>query len=112
VPAALGPHNCGWSFFGDLSGLTTRQLAAHLVLDDDTLQSLAAAEVDWSVVSGPITEVGAAGNATAAAVYQTTPAVVRASHTGMPEARASSNQARNCATGSGSKAASKSGSRS
>lgn len=73
-----------WSF----NELTTRQLAAHLLLDDDTLQSLAAAEVDWSVVSGPITELGAAGNATAAAVYQTTPAVVRASHAGISGTRA------------------------
>ena len=72
-----------WSF----NEQTTRQLAAHLVLDDDTLQALAAAEVYWSVVSGPITEVGAAGNATAAAVYQDTPAVVGASHAGISGTR-------------------------
>ena len=72
-----------WSF----NEQTTRQLAAHLVLDDDTLQALAAAEVDWSVASGPITELGAAGNATAAAVYQDTPAVVGASHAGISGTR-------------------------
>jgi hypothetical protein len=73
-----------WSF----NEQTTRQLAAHLLLDDDTLQALAAAEVDWSIVSGPITEVGATGNATAAAVYQDTPAVVGASHAGFSSTRA------------------------
>ncbi|MFZ4587617.1 MAG: hypothetical protein ACOYNG_01390 [Terrimicrobiaceae bacterium] len=73
-----------WSF----NEQTTRQLAAHLLLDDDTLQALAAAEVYWSIVSGPIAELGATGNATAAAVYQDTPAVVGASHAGFSSTRA------------------------
>ena len=72
-----------WSFHE----LTTRQLAAHLVFDDDTLLALSAAESGWSVVSGPITEVDAAGIATAAAVYQDTPAVVGASHLGFSSTR-------------------------
>ncbi len=55
----------------------TRQLHAAVVNDDDTQTLLDGTEVAWSVVEGPIDSVDATGLATAAAVYEDTPAVVR-----------------------------------
>ncbi len=57
----------------------TLQLAAAPRLDDGTLlAALASGTVAWSVVSGPVTAVSAAGIVTAGTVYQNTPATVRA----------------------------------
>ncbi len=67
-----------WSF----NEQTTRQLEAHLIFDDGTLLPLVAAEVDWSVIGGPISEIDATGNATAGTVYQNTAAVVQAVYAG------------------------------
>lgn len=53
-------------------------LAAEWRFDDDTHAPLDAAELTWSVVSGPLVGVAADGGVTAAAVYQNEPAVVRA----------------------------------
>jgi len=54
------------------------QLGACQVLDDGDMLELSASSVAWSVVSGPIASISAAGLATAAAVYQTTDAKVQA----------------------------------
>lgn len=58
----------------------SRQLAVQSVLDDDSLLSLAPEDVAWSVVSGPLTGIDAAGLATAGLVYEDTPATARATH--------------------------------
>ncbi|MBC8010510.1 MAG: hypothetical protein H7067_10485 [Burkholderiales bacterium] len=49
---------------------TTLQLAAAQVLDDLTLLAVPAANVAWSVQSGPLAGIGAGGLASAGAVYQ------------------------------------------
>jgi len=54
-----------------------RQLAARALLDDGTTLTLAAAGVAWSPVSGPILSISAGGLATAATVYENTPATVQ-----------------------------------
>lgn len=55
----------------------TRQLAARVLLDDDSQLALAAAEVAWSVAGGPLAGIDAAGLAMAGSVYQDTPALAR-----------------------------------
>ena len=55
------------------------QLAAWQFLDDTTYLAVPAASVAWSVPSGPITGITAAGIATAGVVYQNTPATVQGS---------------------------------
>lgn len=59
-----------------LDETSTRQLSAWQVLDDDSQLAVSASAVTWSVVAGPITGITDAGVATAAAVYQDTPATV------------------------------------
>jgi hypothetical protein len=54
----------------------TLQLDARLLLDDTTFLTADAAAVDWSVQSGPLTGIDAAGVATAGPVYQDTAATV------------------------------------
>jgi hypothetical protein len=61
---------------------STRQLAARLGYDDGTVTPLAAASVAWSVVSGPLSGISAAGVATATNVYQDTAATVRGANSG------------------------------
>jgi hypothetical protein len=58
----------------------TRQLSATLLFDDATTASLAAADVTWSVDSGPLAGISPSGLATAATVYQDTLAVARGSY--------------------------------
>lgn len=57
--------------------VSTRQLNASLLYDDNTTTPLAAGSLSWRVVSGPLTGISPTGLATAAAVYQDSPAVVR-----------------------------------
>lgn len=64
-----------------------RQLEANLLFDDGTIEQLIASEVVWSVAGGPIAGVDASGNATAASVYQNTPAVVGAAYAGQSGTR-------------------------
>ncbi len=52
-------------------------LSGSLVLDDTTLLPLPAGDITWSVVSGPVSGISTGGAATAGAVYQDTPALVR-----------------------------------
>ncbi len=61
---------------------TTSQLTALGVLDDASLLTLANTQVAWSVVNGPISSINASGLATAAIVYQNTPATVRGDFSG------------------------------
>lgn len=60
----------------------TRQLSAQQLLDDDTLNALAATAVAWSVASGPLTGIDSNGLATAGTVYQTTSATAQGVHDG------------------------------
>jgi len=55
----------------------TRQLRAAALLDDGTSVDLVPANATWSVSSGPIQSVNAAGLAQAGHVYQDTPAVAQ-----------------------------------
>lgn len=55
----------------------TRQLAARAILDDATTLNLTGPAVAWSSVSGPILSISAGGLATAANVYESTPATVQ-----------------------------------
>jgi hypothetical protein len=56
---------------------TTRQLSAAPLADDSTTTAaLSPSAVSWSVVSGPISSISTGGLATAATVYQDTPASV------------------------------------
>lgn len=56
---------------------STRQLAARAIMDDTTTLNLSVAGVAWSPVSGPILSISAGGLATAANVYENTPATVQ-----------------------------------
>ena len=60
----------------------TRQLSAAQLLDDDSLNLLAATDVAWSVASGPLTGINASGLATAATVYQNTAATAKGDYAG------------------------------
>ena len=62
---------------------TTDQLAAWQLLDDATFLAVPAASVAWSVVSGPLTGISAAGLATAAIVYQDTAATAQGVYLGL-----------------------------
>ena len=55
----------------------TRQLTALQLLDDGTTAVIDPATVAWSVLTGPVAAISASGLATAATVYQTTPATVQ-----------------------------------
>ncbi len=59
---------------------STRQLNATLCYDDGRSTPLAAGSITWSVQSGPLTGISAGGLATAAAVYQDSVAVARATY--------------------------------
>lgn len=61
----------------------TRQLAAWQELDDDSDLAVSAAAVAWSVVSGPLTGISAAGLATAGTVFQDTSTSVQGSFSGL-----------------------------
>ena len=61
---------------------STRQLAATATFTDSTMLPLAASSVAWSVSSGQLASVSAAGLATAATVYQDTNGVARADYLG------------------------------
>lgn len=54
----------------------TLQLGAMQVLDDATFLALNASSLSWSVISGPLVSIGTGGLATAATVWQDTPAAV------------------------------------
>jgi hypothetical protein len=56
---------------------STRQLNASAALDDSTVLALAANQVSWSIVTGPISFINSSGLATAGNVYQDTGATVR-----------------------------------
>ena len=58
------------------------QLGARLVLDDEGWIELNPATVNWSVASGPLTGITAAGLATAGSVWQDTMATVTGHHSG------------------------------
>lgn len=62
---------------------TTRQLAATVTLDDATTAVLLGGDLNWSVVSGPITSINASGLAVAVNVYQDTAATVQGSYRGV-----------------------------
>ena len=61
---------------------STLQLGASQVLDDSTLLPFAPSLAAWNVVGGPLAGIDANGLASAAVVYQDTPAVVRATYQG------------------------------
>jgi hypothetical protein len=58
------------------------ELGASATLDDGTHLLPASSEVKWSVVSGPVTAIAAAGTAIAGTVYQNTSATVRGVYSG------------------------------
>lgn len=60
----------------------TRQLSAAQLLDDDSLNALAATDVSWSVASGPLGGINANGLATADVVYQDTAATAQGDYAG------------------------------
>ncbi len=62
----------------------TRQLSAWQALDDASYLAVAATEVAWSIVTGPLTDIDA-GLATAATVYQDTSATVQGSYGGLDD---------------------------
>ena len=62
---------------------TTRQISANALLDDDTLLAPAPNTVAWSVQSGALTGIDTNGLATAATVYQDSPATVLATFCGL-----------------------------
>ena len=59
---------------------TTRQLAATATLDDATTVVLLGTDLNWSVVSGPVTSINGNGLVTASNVYQDTTATVQGSY--------------------------------
>lgn len=61
----------------------TRQLSAAELLDDDSRNTLAATDVTWSVVSGPLSGIDTSGLATAATVYQDTAATAQGAFAGV-----------------------------
>ena len=62
---------------------TTRQLTAGAISDDDTIVTLAASEVAWNIVNGPISSINLSGLATAGIVYQDEVATVRGQFQGL-----------------------------
>jgi len=57
---------------------STSQLGVSLVFDDQSTLELAPESVTWSVVSGPISSISNTGLIAGEAVYQNSPAIVRA----------------------------------
>jgi hypothetical protein len=66
----------------DVNETDTLQLSARQLLDDISFLALDAGAVDWSPVSGPITDISSSGLATAAAVYRDSSASVQGSFAG------------------------------
>jgi hypothetical protein len=60
----------------------TRQLSAAHLLDDDSLNLLAATDVTWSVAGGPLSGIDTSGLATAATVCQNTAATAQGTYAG------------------------------
>ncbi len=60
----------------------TRQLTATQLLDDNTTVLLAPNVPTWSILSGPLSSISPTGLATAANVYQNTPALAQAAYAG------------------------------
>jgi hypothetical protein len=67
----------------DVPEATSVQLSAWFLLNDATFLAVPAADVQWSVRSGPITGVSTAGVATTAAVFQPESAIVDGASAGM-----------------------------
>lgn len=65
-----------------LDETATRQISAAQLLDDDSLNLLAATDVTWSVASGPLTGINASGLATADVVYADTAATAQGDYAG------------------------------
>lgn len=63
----------------------TVQLSGVATMDDGTLLNVDAASVAWSVLSGPLTGIDAAGLATAGVVYQDTLATAQGSYLGVSD---------------------------
>ena len=97
VIAGAGPTVARVGFIGQLFNLTglvlnasgttldergTAQISLLQILDDGTFLTLSGSSAVWSVASGAISGVDAGGVATAATVYQNTPATVRATYGG------------------------------
>ncbi len=61
----------------------TRQLATMQLLDDGTTNLLPPNAPTWSILSGPLTSISLSGLATAASVYQNTPATAQATYAGI-----------------------------
>lgn len=61
----------------------TRQLFAAAGMDDATALILAPSELDWSVLSGPLSGIDGAGLATAETVYEDTAAVAQGDYVGL-----------------------------
>jgi len=59
---------------------STRQLSATLIFDDLSTTPLAATSITWSVQSGPLSSISSGGLATAATVYQNTPATAQGTY--------------------------------
>ena len=60
----------------------TRQLSASQLLDDLTTLAVPPGSISWSILSGPLSSISAAGLATAGAVYQDTSANVQGAYQG------------------------------
>ena len=60
----------------------TLQLAAWQLLDDASFLAVNASAVSWSITSGPLSGISAAGLASAGLVYQNTPATAQGVHQG------------------------------
>ena len=79
--------NAGLTIFAantNVAETSTVQLSASLTLEDGTETVVTAADVAWSVHSGPITGISPGGLATADIVYQNTGATVRGTYNGQP----------------------------
>ena len=67
----------------NLNENTQLQLTGAQLLDDGSRLSVNGSAVSWSVVSGPVSSIGASGIATATTVYQTTSATVQGVYLGI-----------------------------
>ena len=82
----LLPASAGIAASAGLPEGGTLQLSPFQALDDGTFLTLSASSVSWSVVSGPLISLSAGGLATAALVYQDTPAVISGTFGGFTSA--------------------------
>ncbi len=95
---AAPPETANHSYIGQLSDITALQLhaapltapedaflqlSAAAVLDDLTTIPLAAHQITWSALSGPVATISATGLATTDVVYQDTAASVQGRHAGL-----------------------------